>query len=62
MEKVTKIQRSYKKINNVTTSEDASKVIQEFEQNIKNEKATYYYGWLAIKDKYFRSLKKKNDL
>ena len=42
MEKVTKIQRSYKKINNVTTSEDASKVIQEFEQNIKNEKATYY--------------------
>ena len=61
MEKVTKIQRSYKKINNVTTSEDASKVIQEFEQNIKNEKATYY-GWLATKDKYFRSLKKKNDL
>ena len=37
------------KVNNVTTSEDAAKIIQELE-------------WTTVKDKYFRSLKKKNGL
>ena len=30
------------KVNNVITSEDAAKVVQEFDQNIKNKKATLY--------------------
>ena len=37
------------KVNNFTTSEDAAKIIQELE-------------WPTVKDKYFRSLKKKNGL
>ena len=30
------------KVNNVITSEDVAKVVQEFDQNIKNKKATLY--------------------
>ena len=30
------------KVNNVITSEDTAKVLQEFEQNIKNKKTTLY--------------------
>ena len=30
------------KVNNVITSEDAAKVVQEFDQNIKNKKAALY--------------------
>ena len=30
------------KVNNVITSEDVAKIVQEFDQNIKNKKATLY--------------------
>ena len=30
------------KVNNVMTSEDVARVVQEFDQNIKNKKATLY--------------------
>ena len=49
------------KVNNCTTNEDAVKLIQEFEEILKNKKAILY-GWPTIKAKYFKSLKKKNDL
>ena len=48
-------------VDNIITSEDATKVVQEFEQIVKNKKVTLY-GWPSIKDKYFKNLKKKNDL
>ena len=47
------------KVNNVVTREDAAKVVQEFEQIIKNKKPTLY-GWPTIKGKYYKNLKKKN--
>ena len=49
------------KVNNCATNEDAAKLIQEFEDIIKNKKAILYC-WPTIKVKYFKSLKKKNDL
>ena len=50
MERETK-----EKVNNVVTSGVAAKVVQEFEQIIKNKKAKFY-GWPTIKDKYFKDL------
>ena len=61
MERVTKTQRCKKKLKNIATSEDAAKVVQEFEQIIKNKKSdiillTYHQGQI------FQNLKKKNNL
>ena len=41
--------------------EDAVKVVQEFEEIIENKKVISY-GQPIIRVKYFKSLKKKNDL
>ena len=49
------------KVNCAKNEEDAVKVVQEFEEIIKNKKVILY-GWLStIKVIYFKSLKKKND-
>ena len=51
------------KVNVCITNEDVLKAIQEFEQIIKNKNDNIIaYGQPTIKDKYFRSLEKKNDL
>ena len=41
MESVNKTQMQ-EKVNNVTTSEDAAKVVQEFQQIVKNKKKRHY--------------------
>ena len=49
------------KVNCAKNEEDAVKVVQEFEEIIKNKKVILY-GWFStIKVIYFKSLKKKND-
>ena len=49
------------KVNCAKNEEDAVKVVQEFEEIIKNKKVILY-GWLStIKVIYFKSLKKKTD-
>ena len=49
------------KVNCAKNEEDAVKVVQEFEETIKNKKVILY-GWSStIKVIYFKSLKKKND-
>ena len=41
MERVMKTQMK-EKVKNIATSEDAAKVVQEFEQSIKNKKKQHY--------------------
>ena len=56
MESVTKTQMQ-EKVNNVTTSEDAAKIVQEFQQIVKNKKKsditwlTYHQGQIFQKFK-----------
>ena len=58
MERVTKTQRCKKKVKNVTTSEDAAKVVQEFEQIIKNKKSDII--WLTChQGKIFQKFEEK---
>ena len=58
MERVTKTQRCKKKVKNVTTSEDAAKVVQEFEQIIKNKKSDII--WLTyLQGQIFKKFKEK---
>ena len=54
------------KVSNSATNEDAVKVVQEFEEIIRNKKVILY-GWSISKVKYFnkvtlKTLKEKNDL
>ena len=50
------------KVKDVTTREDVAKVVQEFEQVIKNKKSdTLWLTYLPSKTNYFRKLKKKNE-
>ena len=61
MERVTETQRRKKKLTTLQQLKMWQNLFWNLSKLLRTEKATLY-GWPTIKDKYFRNLKKNDDL